>query len=297
MMKRSLLSFLALALIPLCGPAADATALRVMSFNVRYGSAKDGENHWEKRKGLLLDTIRDIDPDLLGTQETEDAQGAEIAAAFPGFARFGVGRDDGKRKGESATLFYRTSRFERIDAGHFWLSPRPDVPGSKGWDAAYPRVTTWVALRDRAAGGRPFVWVNTHLDNAGVTARLEGARMIHRWLAAHTNLGPAIISADYNCTEDSAPYRALRGAADDAPMLLDAYREAHPQREGDEATYHGFAGKQAGSRIDWILHAEAWRAAESSIIRTNRDGRFPSDHFPVTAVLLWREPESAGAAP
>src|SRR3954453_19665447 len=135
-------------------PPPDAPAappVRVMSFNIRYGTAKDGENAWEKRKEFLAETVAAFDPDLLGTQETLAFQRDFLAAKLAGYGVFAAGRDDGKEAGEMAALFYREARFEKLAGGHFWLSETPDVPGSKGWDAALPRVATWVKLRDRVA--------------------------------------------------------------------------------------------------------------------------------------------------
>jgi len=264
---------------------ADDAVLRVMSFNIRYGSAPDGKNHWEKRQTLAVETIRRFDPDLLGTQETEDAQGAYLSAQLPGYTRFGVCRDDGKTKGESATLYFKTDRFEKLAGGNFWLSETPDIPGQKGWDAAYPRLVTWVKLRDRQATGQTVMWVNTHLDNSGQQARVESAKMIKHWLADHAKNLPVIVSADFNCTEDSLPYRILAGGEGDSLKLSDTYRQVHPSRREDEATYHGFTGKRQGSRIDWILCSPEFTPVAAQIDHTNKDGRYPSDHFPVTATL------------
>ena len=106
---------------------------RVMSFNIRYGTANDGENHWSKRKDFLIETINAFGPDLLGTQETLLDQRDFIASKLSGYESFGVGRDDGKQAGEMAALFYRTSRFEKVAGGHFWLSQSPDTGPRIDW--------------------------------------------------------------------------------------------------------------------------------------------------------------------
>lgn len=53
----------------------------------------------------------------------------------PTYGHVGVGRDDGKRAGEYSPIFYDRTKFELVKWKTIWLSPRPDVPGSKGWDA------------------------------------------------------------------------------------------------------------------------------------------------------------------
>src|SRR5262245_22981941 len=119
--------------------APPSSELRVMSFNIRYGAAKDGENHWDKRKEFLIVTIKAFNPDLLGTQETLGFQRNYIAEKFPDFEVLGVGRDDGREEGEMTAVYFKRSRFEKLDGGHFWLSETPDQPGSKSWDTSLTR--------------------------------------------------------------------------------------------------------------------------------------------------------------
>src|SRR5687768_1547994 len=151
--------------------ATGGTPVRVMSFNIRYGTAPDGENHWSKRKDFLVETIQAFDPDLLGTQETLADQRDFLAAKLPGHESFAAGRDDGRDRGEMAALFFRKDRYQKLDGGHFWLSDSPDKPGSKGWDAALPRIATWVKLKDRLdAAAPPVFFLNTHFDHRGTEA-------------------------------------------------------------------------------------------------------------------------------
>lgn len=278
-------------------PADAGPPLRVMSFNIRYGTANDGEDRWEKRKALLVKTIRAFGPDVLGVQEALAFQCDELGEALDGYAFFGAGRDDGKRAGEFSGIFYKTDRFERLDGGHFWLSEAPDVPGSKNWDAAITRMATWVKLRAKAAAGAggaeggkqagDLLVMNTHWDHKGRQARLESAKIIRRRLRELQPGGPAVLIGDLNVREDDPPYAELVRPADDTagPKLLDSYRQAHPDRTPDEATFHGFKGGTMDSRIDFIFHTPDFQTAEAAIDRTAEGGRYPSDHYPVTAVL------------
>src|SRR5688572_15142015 len=195
---------------PAAAARADAT-LRVMSFNIRYGTAKDGPDHWARRRELLVDTIRKFDPDLLGTQETLLEQAEFLAEKFPQYAWLGVGRDDGKRKGESVAIYWKKDRFEKQDGGHFWLSETPDVPASKSWDTSLTRMATWVKLRDRKADGRAsqLVWVNTHFDHMGKQARLESGKVIRAWLRKNAADLPVVVTGDFNTDAGSAPFKAL----------------------------------------------------------------------------------------
>ena len=264
-------------------------AVRVMSFNVRYGSAWDGDNRWDKRKDLLVETIQAFDPDLLGTQETLAFQRDYIAAALPGHEAWGVGRKDGAAKGEMCALFFRRDRFAKLDGGHFWLSESPETAGSESWDSSLPRMVSWVKLLDlRAPDAPPVLFFNTHFDNRGARARTASAHLLRARAAAAAGAGCHIIATgDFNAVEGSEPYLALFGADNGRDSLLaDAHRLAHPKPIEDEGTANGFQpGSTSGPRIDWIAVSRNWRVVEVRIDRTARDGRTPSDHFPVTAVL------------
>lgn len=301
-MTRLALPLLAGVVAALASPAADPPApsavpkaaaaavapVRVMSFNIRYGTAKDGDNAWDERKEFLAATIAAFDPDLLGTQETLASQRDFLAAKLAGHAAFAAGRDDGKDAGEMAAVFYRKDRFEKLDGGHFWFSETPDKPGSKGWDALLPRVATWVKLKDRAApDGRPVLFLNAHLDHRGEKARLESARLIRAKTAELGKGCRVVVTGDFNAGEGSEPHGALFGKLGDKPSpVADTFRVAHPTRGKREGTFSGFkADATGGDRIDWIGCSRDWDVRLAGIDRTAMDGRTPSDHFPVTAVL------------
>lgn len=268
--------------------AEEAPPVKVMSFNIRYGTAPDGENHWNKRKEFLAETIKAFNPDLLGTQETLANQRDYLAERMPEYGVFAAGRDDGKEKGEMAALYWRKERFEKLDGGHFWLSENPDKPGSKGWDAALPRVATWVKLRDRKAPTAPPVFfLNTHFDHRGRMARLEAAKLFRDRIAELGKGCSVIVTGDFNSGEGSEPYQALFGERDGKQSLVvDTYRVAHPKREENEGTFSAFkADVTAGNRIDWIGCSRDWTIRSAAIDHTARDGRTPSDHFAVTAEI------------
>lgn len=273
------------------GAGKQAADVRVMSYNIRYGTANDGENHWDKRKEFLLATIKAFDPDLLGTQETLGFQRDYLAAHLPQYDVLGVGRDDGKDAGEMTALYYRRDRFEKLAGGHFWLSETPDVPGSKSWDSSLTRMVTWVKLRDRKAPKlQPLMFFNTHFDHRGVQARLESARLLRRRVAEAGKTCRVILTGDFNAGADSEPYRAMFGTegGQSAP-LVDVFRLQHPVQTGDEGTFSGFkVSATSGPRIDWIGVVRGWQISEAAIDRTERDGRTPSDHFAMKAVLRWR---------
>jgi endonuclease/exonuclease/phosphatase family metal-dependent hydrolase len=264
--------------------ADDPNDVRVMSFNVRFSTAKDGVNNWDNRKDFLGETVLAFDPDLLGTQETLADQRDFLAKKLPGHGGLSAGRDDGKEAGEMMAVYFRKDRFEKLDGGHFWLSETPDTVGSKSWDSSLPRMATWVKLKDKKApAAAPIFYVNTHFDHRGPTARLESAKLMRAKIAELGKGCRVIVTGDFNSGEGSEPYKALFGGMS---PVVDTYRVAHPTPTKEEGTATGFkASATTGARIDWIGCSKEWTVVSAAIDRTARDGRTPSDHFPVTAVL------------
>lgn len=263
-----------------------APDIKVMSFNIRYGTANDGDNRWELRKDLVIDTIENFQPDLLGCQEALQFQVEYLQDKFPEYAVHGVGRDDGKTKGEYAPIYYLKSRFSLVDSGHYWLSETPDVVGSKSWDAAITRMVSWVVLEDLKNNNARLIYANTHFDHIGRTARHESARLIRAMYNYQGEGMPAILTGDFNAGEDSLPYQALvQGDGTDSEPMLDTYREINPEKYEGEGTFGSWTGRTSGARIDWILTTKHFDSVNAMIDHTNIKGRYPSDHFPVEAII------------
>jgi endonuclease/exonuclease/phosphatase family metal-dependent hydrolase len=265
-------AILLLAAMPLFG----AETLRVMSFNVRYPSKDDGPNLWELRRDLLVTTIRDKAPDLLGTQELFYEQGQYIVGKLPDYAWFGVSRR-GNREDEHMGVFYKKDRLKLVDSGNFWLSETPDTPGSMSWDVTLPRMVTWGLFE---LAGKRFYYYNTHFAHRqqDAEARLRSAQLIADRIAKLPPEVPFILTGDFNSPAGGEPYKALTGA------LKDAWTSTE-KRAGPEGTFNGFQGRATGPRIDWILFRGPFRVVEAETITRNDNGRYPSDHFPVFSVL------------
>ena len=262
-----------------------AISLRVMSFNVRLALVDDGADSWRYRKELFLKTVAEYRADLVGFQEVVAEQHDAIVARFPEYAFVGVAREDGKRQGEWALVGFRRSRFEALADGNFWLSEHPEQPGSKSWNTAWTRICTWVRLRERASG-RVLLFANTHLDNVSRWARTESCRLLATRLPQLSTGAPVVLTGDFNMNEDDPAFAPIADAKPPAIRLIDSYREGHPVRTADELTFHAFKGGATGSRIDFIFHSAEFRATDAAIIRTHSaSGHYPSDHYPVVAVL------------
>lgn len=264
---------------------ADETPLRVMSFNIRYGTANDGENDWNHRKDFVVETIKAFEPDLLGTQETLNFQRDFLAKHLTDYASFGAGRDDGGETGEMMAIFFRKDRFQKLAGGHFWYSETPDVPGTKAWDSSLPRMASWLKLKD-SKSGKTIYFFNTHFDHRGELARRESATLLRQKAKEIAGQSPVLITGDFNAPVDSEVYNRLFADTRNAMPLFDTFSIAHPDKRRNFGTAGGFTLAERGERrIDWIACSSHFKVVSAEIDKTNRNGRTPSDHDPVNAIV------------
>jgi endonuclease/exonuclease/phosphatase family metal-dependent hydrolase len=256
--------------------------LQVLSFNIRYGTAKDGENHWSARREMLFELLRERDADLVGLQEALAFQIDEIVAAVPGYAVIGVGRDDAGKVGEFSAILFKKDRFRVADAGTFWFSDTPEVPASKSWGNNITRICTWARLIDR--DGRGFYQYNLHLDHQSQPSRERSTVLLRQRLEARAFPGdPVIVTGDFNVGERNPALAALVVKGDPSTPFLDTFRVLYPD-EAVVGTFNGFKiGNTAGEKIDYVLVQPGSEVISAEIIRTSRNERYPSDHFPVAA--------------
>lgn len=266
------------ALLLWATPAAAQEHVRVMTFNVRVPLAGDGANDWPHRRDVLVRTIAEAAPDVIGTQELHAIQGGYVVAKLPRYAWFGRDRRGG-RADEHMGVFYRRDRLTLLASGDFQLSDTPEMPGSITWGHPYPRMATWGRFRTRDGG--VFVLVNTHLPYLAEDerAREKGATLI---VARIAGSDPVVLTGDFNTTPGTPTYRVLSQALTDARLAV-----AHPR--GPAATFHGFTGKP-DRRIDWIF-TRGVAVRKVWTVTTHRGALYPSDHFPVVADLTIGAPE------
>ena len=254
-----------------------------MSFNIRLGVANDRENRWDLRKDLVVKTIRDYNPDLLGLQEVFPMQEEYLRHHFPNYVYYGRSRLVDPEDGEACSVMFRKDRFEPIEQSTFWLSETPEEPGSKSWDSSLPRIANMISLKDKQAGGKKLVLINTHFDHRGKVAREEAAKIIRGRVTGFTKGTRVVITGDFNSGEGSKPYQSLVGE-----NVIDIFRKVHPERTEEESTFTAWTGRLIGNRIDWVLCSPNFRVLSAEINRTNENGRYPSDHYPVTATLNYK---------
>jgi endonuclease/exonuclease/phosphatase family metal-dependent hydrolase len=258
------------------------TAIRVLSFNIRYDNPDDGPNAWQFRKNRIAQFIRYNDADLCGFQEALRHQIANLDSLLPEYDWIGVGRDDGMQSGEFCPIFYKKDRFILKDKGTFWLSESPSVAGSKGWDAALPRIVTWCSIIDRFTHNE-IHYFNTHFDHMGENARKMSAQLLVEKVNEYVNTSPVIITGDFNCTDTSAVHSIMKKNG-----LRDAFYVSQQPHYGPNSTWNGFKEIENGQRIDFIYVNKIIDVRKHAILTDRWDGRFLSDHLPVIGDVIIR---------
>jgi len=270
-----------------CNVAVAAQApVRVLTFNIRYGTANDGAHSWANRRAAVVGTIADHAPHLLGVQEALRFQLEEIAAALPRYRVIGVGRDDGVTSGEYSAILVDTVRFSVLSSGTFWLSDTPEVPGSMHWGNRITRITTWARLRDRATGDTVRIY-NAHWDHESQPSRERSAALM---LARIESDGPradgVLVLGDFNSDEANPAFKAL--LSHPTVRLWDSFRA----RQADAAvvgTFNSFRGDSTGGKIDAVLVGRGWIVDGAGIERREWGDVWASDHFAVWAIVKRQE--------
>lgn len=267
--------------------AEEFPVLRIMTYNIRYAGAADtGVIKWDHRKKFITSIIRYHHPDIIGLQEVTARQINYFDSTLKDFSYAGVGRDDGKEGGEFSPVFFNKKRYEKMADSTFWLSPTPQQPG-KGWDAALPRICTWVKLKDRESKMIFFVF-NTHFDHIGKVAREESARLLLRQIYRIAGKSPVILTGDFNSEEKDTPIRILTGLSElSVYAFSDAMYISRLPHHGSIPTYCGFDIREgiAGGRIDYIFVSAGISVRNHATLTDFEGSHFPSDHFPVISEL------------
>ncbi len=249
-------------------------ALRVMSFNVLCGG--DGEHGMQNRLGIVTRTVTEYYPDSFGVQEALPRWMLWFNIFLPEYDYVGVGRDDGRFKGEYSAIFYLKDKYTVIQSETFWLSQTPEKP-SLGWDADCNRICTWVVLENKATGER-YAHINTHLDHRGSVARENSVNMILE-KAASFKL-PVVCTGDFNFRQGSGLYNAITsGILQDTKFLA-------PDTMSHQ-TFHKFDQPLDPNQIiDFIFTNNQMTPLTYKVVFEGIDGKRVSDHYPIYTDMI-----------
>jgi len=259
-----------------------AQDINVMTFNIRYNTSADSLNAWPYRKDNVASQILFHDAHIIGVQEALHGQMEDLQKSLPRFKYIGVGRDDGKEKGEYSAIFYDTTRLQSLQSKTFWLSQTPEIPGSKGWDAQITRIVTWVKFRDRKTK-KIFFAFNTHFDHIGKEARKESAKLLVQKVKEIAGSTPAFVTGDFNAHPDDEPIQVILDSSN--PLhLTDSKEISKTPHYGPIGTFNGFKDRERDDQpIDYIFVKGKWKVVKHATISESWKGRFASDHFAVMA--------------
>ena len=268
----------ALSLLPQFA-SGQSSELKVMSYNIRLGSATDGTNSWMYRCPATLEMLEDQKPDVIGLQEALRDQVVFLEEFTKDYDYVGVGREDGKKEGEHMAIFWNKKTVKVMKWGTFWLSETPEKP-SMGWDAACYRTATWALMKDKRTGEK-FYFVNTHLDHVGAEARKNGLKLIVERIAEINPEGyPMVLTGDFNM-KPSAPELKDLDACMKSARKVALTTDSHN-------TFNNWGKAKSDMIIDYIYYSGFSSCLEyQTVTKKYNDRKFISDHYPITARLIF----------
>lgn len=267
-----------------CGEKNPAK-LSVMSFNIRYNNPADGINAWGNRRETVVNFLTQKQPDIIGMQEVLYGQLSYLSHSMPGYEWIGVGRDDGKKKGEYTPVFYNKEALQLIRNGNFWLSESPETAGSRSWGAHLPRVVTWGRFRDKATGRKIFFF-NTHFSHVSDSARNESAKLLMREINTIAGDTAVILTGDLNFTCKADGYNIIVSNRNKTAVTDAMYASENPHF-GGESTYNGFGTASGNRKIDYIFISRGLKVEKHGIYEVKEEDVYISDHWPVYSIIKW----------
>lgn len=285
-MKRNhFIALLLLSILFLGCTSKTPSNITVATLNIRLDTPVDGPNRWEYRRQHVYEFVKEQQLSIIGFQEVLENQLRDMETNMPEYRFVGVGRDDGKTQGEYSPIAYLNDSYELLDSNTFWLAENPDSVGMVSWDAALTRIATWAKLKDKS-NGKTFMVVNTHFDHVGVEARKNSALLIIKKIKEIVGNKPAIITGDFNVTDQSDAYRTM---TENKFVLKDAHKIAD-EIMGLDYTFHNF-GKisedpDGGEKIDFIFVTPQVNVLKSNIPSAQIDSvLYLTDHNPQIAYI------------
>jgi len=270
-------------------PEVTTETVRVMSYNILYGTSGAAGVPWETRGKRVAELVRQLNPDVWGVQEALSSQIDDLLSALPEYATLGEGRR-GLIQDEHMNIFYRRDRFRVLKCGTFWLSETPEKPGSQSWGSSLPRIVTWAVLFDKESS-KPFLYCNTHFDHPATaqTVRLNSAVVTWKFIKDRFPELPVVLTGDLNCSPSEEAMQFLTGklpAEGITGDFVDTYASLggpEPSPDNGITTFHGYAETPPARRIDYVLVRKGIKPLRAGILIKKIEDAYPSDHHPVWA--------------
>lgn len=244
--------------------------IRVGSFNIRFGTARDGLHSWIFRRFATIKTIQNIDCTILGLQEAHNFQVKYLLSEMKHFEALGEARD-GASIGEHCSILYDSNSLIASDVETKWYGPTPDIP-TKLEGTSLPRIYTHALFT--LSGNKKINVFNTHLDHASNERRAISMKQLLKAVDASV---PTIITGDFNAKRDNVIFDQIT----DHGLHFAA-------KEPTIGTFQSFGRAKNPSTIDHILVSDHFEVLNYSVIAKRVFGVFPSDHWPIVTELRLR---------
>lgn len=261
---------------------------KITTFNLRLNVSSDKENAWPHRVNAIVRFINDANPLVIGTQEITDDMLGDLTKNLPNYDYISLTR---RQHEEASTIFYNSDTLEFKEGGTFWLSKTPYVPNSRDFNSACVRVCTWgefIFSQNRNLRFRVF---NTHLDHISEEAKIEGIKIILDRMNRKNEEDrlPTLLMGDFNSTTQDPVIQFLKEEAKvNQQSLVDCMDVLEEGHYG--LTFHNFLGGTEGDPIDHVFVTPDFNPIKTEIFKEKIDGRYPSDHYPVSVTFNLDEP-------
>lgn len=255
--------------------------IRLVTFNMLINDHKfniQPENQWPIRLPLIVETLQEMNPDVINAQELYPDQVADLLAKMgETYAAYGL-PSESTIKGEINAIFYRKDRFEILQQEHY---------AAEG--------VSLLQLKD-VRTGKSFAVLNTHLAYSKIEKREEQVEFIAQKGAEISAIMPAIFTGDLNTFPMRLDLKRLPFYDGDylhriltAGPFTDAKERALLGHLGPISTFtnasdDGIPFKGVGTpgvMLDHIYVTKGIEVLMHAVQPATVKGQFPSDHMPV----------------
>ena len=248
---------------------------KVLTYNIKYDAKSDTVNNWNFRKEAMVKLLQHYEPVFIGLQEALIHQVSYLDDALHSYSYIGVGRDDGKEKGEYTAILYDSTQYKVVQSNTFWLSETPEKI-SKGWDAALERICTYGLFEHHTT--KEQIWIfNTHFDHIGELARENSAQLIvDKIKEINTAKIPIVLMGDFNLEPERKGISILKS------YLQDGKEITQKPFYGPTGTFNGFDhNMKLDRRIDYLFVNHLRVIDYIHIDDRMENNMHISDHLPV----------------
>ncbi|MCI9414216.1 MAG: endonuclease/exonuclease/phosphatase family protein [Clostridiales bacterium] len=265
------------------------SAIKVASFNLKHDFVFSRANSWRYRRDAVSRIIRESGAAIVGVQEMMPDMKADIVSRLEEYSVFGLGRTK-RLQNEQSAILLRNEGTDLTFSSTFWLSKHPDKSGSRAYFALFPRICTVCEVYVEALGQKIRVF-NTHFDHICAPARTLSVRTILEYIHQLNEVErlPVILMGDLNAGPNSKAIRILSENLHDYGDIHLTNLYTLPCAKAITSTFHGFRGRGRRRPIDYIFISDEFQVRDAYVDTTRTDGRFPSDHYPLVAVLSLKE--------